>query len=211
MESIIRQGGHRGEIYAQIKAFVAKYGEDIRRRYPKLPRRVSGYNLEYLLPEHICHIARALVGSESTLVSILEATMRLVPEPAARTTLVLGYPDVYTAGDHVTDILALQSIALEGLDHLLIEYLQKKGQHGADLHMLPDGTGFLLVEFGGDSKEDADAQARHCMEMLKKQSHPPSMKLFDDPEEEGMIWKVREGGLGATAWVPGKPDNWPGW
>ncbi|HEY7154452.1 MAG TPA: FAD-linked oxidase C-terminal domain-containing protein [Gemmataceae bacterium] len=211
MESIIRQGGRRGEIYAKIKALVAKYGDEIRRRYPNLPRRVSGYNLEYLLPEHKCHIARALVGSEATCVSILEATMCLVPEPKARVTLVLGYPDVYTAGDHVTDILPLQPTALEGLDHLLIEYMKIKGHRGANLSLLPDGTGFLLVEFGGDSKEDVDAQARRCMEMLKKQSHPPTMKLFDNPEEAEMIWKVREGGLGATAWVPGKPDNWPGW
>jgi hypothetical protein len=86
---------------------VEKYGDEIRRCYPKLPRRVSGYNLDYLLPENGFHIARALVGSESTLVTILEAILCLVPEPAARTVLVLGYPDVFTAGDHVTDILPL--------------------------------------------------------------------------------------------------------
>ncbi len=127
LESIIRQGGRRGEIYAKLKALRDKYGDEIRRRYPNLPRRVSGYNLEYLLPEHKCHVARALVGSEGTLVSILEATMCLVPEPKARTTLVLGYPDVYTAGDHVTDILPLQPTALEGMDHLLFEFEKIKG------------------------------------------------------------------------------------
>jgi len=211
MERFIREGGRRGEIYAQIKALVAKYGDEIRRRYPKLPRRVSGYNLEYLLPEHNCHLARALVGSEGTLVAILEATMCLVPEPKARTTLVLGYPDVFAAGDHVTDILPLQPTALEGMDDLLFHFEEVKGRMKKNLKLMPEGKGWLLVEFGGDSREDADAQALHCMEMLKKQPNPPSMKMFDDPEEEELIWKVREGGLGATAWVPGRPDNWPGW
>jgi FAD/FMN-containing dehydrogenase/Fe-S oxidoreductase len=211
VESMIRQGGRVGEIYSKIKALVARYGDEIRRRYPNLPRRVSGYNLEYLLPEHNCHLARALVGSEGTCMSILEATLHLVPEPKARATLVLGYPDVYTAGDHVTDILPLNPIALEGLDHLLIEYMQIKGKRGQNLSLLPEGKGFLLVEFGGDSKEDVDGQAARCMALLKKQPHPPSMKLYDNPEEAELIWKVREGGLGATAWVPGKPDNWPGW
>jgi FAD/FMN-containing dehydrogenase/Fe-S oxidoreductase len=211
MESIIRQGGRRGEIYAQLKALVGKYGDEIRARYPNLPRRVSGYNLEYLLPEHKCHVARALVGSEGTLVSILEATMCLVPEPGARTTLVLGYPDVYTAGDHCTDILPFQPTALEGMDHLLFQWEKQKGKKEKNLELMPEGQGFLLVEFGGDNKEDADNQARACMEMLKKQPHPPTMKMFDDPEEEELIWKVREGGLGATAWVPGRPDTWPGW
>ncbi|HTU19480.1 MAG TPA: FAD-binding and (Fe-S)-binding domain-containing protein [Gemmataceae bacterium] len=211
MESMIRQGGRVGEIYSQIKAFVAKYGDEIRRRYPHLPRRVSGYSLEYLLPEHKCHIARALVGSEGTLVAILEATMCLIPEPKARTTLVLGYPDVFTAGDHVTDILPLQPTALEGMDHLLFEFEEKRGKMKRNLQLMPEGKGFLLVEFGGDSREDAEAQARRCMELLEKQPNPPTMKMFEDPEEEEMIWKVREGGLGATAWVPGRPDAWPGW
>ncbi|HTU20916.1 MAG TPA: FAD-binding and (Fe-S)-binding domain-containing protein [Gemmataceae bacterium] len=211
MESIIREGGRRGEIYAKIKALVAKYGDEIRRRYPTLPRRVSGYNLEYLLPEHNCHLARALVGSESTLVTILEATLCLVPEPKARTVLVLGYPDVFAAGDHVTDILPLHPTALEGMDHLLFQFEKDKGKLEKNLELLPEGKGYLLVEFGGDSSEDADEQARRCMELLKKQPNPPAMKMYDDPEQVEMIWKVREGGLGATAWVPNRPDAWPGW
>ena len=85
------------------------------------------------------------------------------------------------------------------------------GKHIKNLELLPDGTGFLLVEFGGDSKEDSDAQARRCMAKLKTNANPPTMKLYDDPEEEEKLWKVRESGLGATAWVPGRPDAWPGW
>jgi FAD/FMN-containing dehydrogenase len=124
---------------------------------------------------------------------------------------VLGYPDVFTAGDHVTDILPLKPTALEGMDHLLFEFEKEKGRKEKNLELMPHGKGFLLVEFGGDSKEDADAQTIRCMEMLKKQANPPTMKMFDDPEEEELIWKIREGGLGATAWVPGRPDSWPGW
>ncbi|HWG44513.1 MAG TPA: FAD-binding and (Fe-S)-binding domain-containing protein [Gemmataceae bacterium] len=211
LERFIQQGGRIGEIYAKLKALRDKYADEIRRRFPQLPRRVSGYNIDALLPESNFHVARALVGSESTLVTILEATMHLVPEPGARTTLVLGYPDVYTAGDHCTEILPLKPTALEGMDHLLFEFEKIKGRKEKNLELMPPGQGFLLVEFGGDTKEDADAQAIHCMEMLKKQPNPPTMKMFDNPEEEELIWKVREGGLGATAWVPGRPDNWPGW
>jgi FAD/FMN-containing dehydrogenase/Fe-S oxidoreductase len=211
LERIIAAGGSRGELYAKLKAFRDKYAEEIRRRFPRLPRRVSGYNIDALLPESGFHVARALVGSESTLVTVLEATMHLVPNPAARTVLVLGYPDVYTAGDHVTDILPLKPTALEGMDHLLFEFVKAKGGKEANLELMPPGKGFLLVEFAGDSREDADAQARRCMDMLKKQPNPPSMKLLDDLHEEEMIWKVREGGLGATAWVPGRKDSWPGW
>src|SRR5262249_46291374 len=64
LERIIRAGGRRGELYTKLKAFRDKYANLIRQRMPQLPRRVSGYNLDELLPEHNFHVARALVGSE---------------------------------------------------------------------------------------------------------------------------------------------------
>src|SRR6185437_5642732 len=133
--------------------------ERIRKGFPKLERRVSGYNLPDLLPENGFNVARALVGSESTLVTILEATMVLVPEPKKRSLLVLGYPDIYTACDHVMEILEFNPTGLEGIDHLLFKFVKDKGNENANLALLPEGKGFLLVEFGGESKADSDAQA----------------------------------------------------
>ncbi|MBO0699356.1 MAG: FAD-binding oxidoreductase, partial [Zavarzinella sp.] len=211
LERIIAAGGRRGEIYAKTKALIDQYADEFRTRFPKLPRRVSGYNLDALLPENGFNVAKALVGSESTLVTILEATLNLVPNPKARSLLVLGYSDIYTACEHLIEILAFKPTALEGLDHLLFEYVKAKGDKNANIALLPDGKGFLMVEFGGDSKRDADDQARRCMAELKKGKNPPAMKLFDDSRHEEMLWKVREGGLGSTAWVPGYPDAWEGW
>jgi Fe-S oxidoreductase len=172
---------------------------------------VSGYNVEELLPEKGFHLARALVGSESTLVAILEATVHLVPSPKARSLLVLGYSDIYVACDHLLEILKFKPTGLEGVDHLLYEWVERRGDKPKAIHLLPPGRGFLMVEFGGESKDESDAEARKCMEALKKGGNPPSMKLFDNPDEEHLLWKVREGGLGSTAWVPGHPDSWPGW
>jgi FAD/FMN-containing dehydrogenase/Fe-S oxidoreductase len=211
LEAIIRGGGRQGEIYAGLKRIRDRYADEIRRRYPKIPRRVSGYNLDDLLPENGFNVAAALVGSESTLVTILEATLTLVPDPAARSLLILGYPDVFSAGDHVPEILRYRPIGLEGIDQELISYMQRRGMHPKDVAILPDGGGWLFVEFGGESKDDTDGQARHLMDDLRRQPHPPSMKLFDDPVEEEKMWKVRESGLGATAFVPGMKLSWPGW
>jgi FAD/FMN-containing dehydrogenase/Fe-S oxidoreductase len=211
LERIIAAGGRRGEIYAKLKALRDKYADEIRARFPKLGRRVSGYNLDALLPENDFHVARALVGTESTCVTFLEATLNLVPNPKARSLLVLGYPDIYSACQHLTTILEFKPTALEGLDHLLFEYVRAKGDKAANMALLPDGRGFLMVEFGGDSKEDSDDQAKRCMARLKADKNPPAMKLYDDPAREEMLWKVREGGLGSTAWVPGHADAWEGW
>ncbi len=211
LDRIIRAGGRRGELYAKMKTLIDRYADEVRTRFPKLPRRVSGYNLDALLPENNFNVAKALIGSESTLVTILEATLNLVPNPKARALLVLGYPDIYQACEHLMEILKFKPTALEGLDHLLFEYVKAKGDKDANIALLPEGKGFLMVEFGGDSKKDADDQARRCMAELGKGKHPPAMKLFDDPRHEEMLWKVREGGLGSTAWVPGYPDAWEGW
>ena len=207
----MRGGGRRGEIYTRLKAFSDRYAELIRGRFPDIPRRVSGYNLPWLLPEQGFHVARALVGSECTCVTVLEATVRLVSSPPVRSLLVLGYPDVYSAGDHITEVLAHKPIALEGLDDNLVEDMKKKRLHPQDVKLLPDGGGWLLVEFGGDTKTAADDQARALMDALKNTQKPPSMKLFDDPEQERTIWLVRRSGLGATARVPGAKDTWEGW
>ncbi len=210
LQRIISRGGPQGEIYARLRDLRDRYAEEIRRRYPNVPRRVSGYNLDDLLPERNFHVARALVGSEGTCAVILEAALHLVPCPKYSSLVVFGYPDVYSSADHILEILAFKPIGLEGLDDTLVHWLQIKGQKHANLELLPPGGGWLLVQFGGESKEDSDNQARQCMDAIKRSQNPPSMKLFDDLKEEEMVWKVRESGLGATAWTPGEPDNWPG-
>ena len=211
LDKIIGDGGRWGEIYAQLRVLRDKYADSIRSRYPNIPRRVSGYNLNYLLPENGFDVAKALVGSECTCVMVLEATVRLVHNPPARSLLVLGYEDVYSAADHVMGVLAHKPIGLEGLDDRLIKDMKALGLHPEDVALLPEGRGWLLVEFGGETKEEADAQAHDLMKEVGKTKKPPTMKLFDDEKEEKMIWKVRESGLGATAHVPNKKITWEGW
>jgi len=207
----LASGGRQGQIYRDLKTFTETYGQEIRTHYPDIPRRVSGYNLPALLPENGFHVARALVGSESTCVTVLEATLRLVHSPTVRSLVVLGYPDVYTAGDHIMEVMAHHPIGLEGMDDRLVEDMVKMRIHPSQVKLLPEGRGWLLVEFGGETKEEADGRARQLMDALKSQLHAPSMKLFDDPKAEGTIWEIRKSGLGATAHVPGQRVTWEGW
>ncbi len=211
LERIIAQGGRRGEIYAKLKALRDKYADLIRERFPKIPRRVSGYNLDQLLPENGFNVAGALVGTESTCVTVLEAKARLVNSPPARTLLVLGYPDVYKATDHIMEILAHNPIALEGMDGKMIGDMKKLDLLPSDVALLPPGGGWLIVEFGSQTRQESTAQARGLMEALKKKDAPPSMKLFDNAADAKRIWLVRESALGATGRVPGDKDAWPGW
>src|SRR5438067_12552033 len=123
---------------------------------------------------------------------VLEATVRLIPNPAARSLLVLGYEDVYSAADHVMEAMAHEPIGLEGLDDRLIEDMKALGLHPEDLKLLPEGGGWLLVEFGADTKEETNEKAQGLLAALKNSTHRPSMKLFDDESKANTIWKVRE-------------------
>jgi FAD/FMN-containing dehydrogenase/Fe-S oxidoreductase len=211
LAQIISEGGRRGEIYAGLKSLRDTYADLIRMRFPQLPRRVSGYALDQLLPENGFHVARALVGTEGTCVTVLEATTRLVSSPPVRSLLVLGYADVYSAADHVPEILAYKPIGLEGFDARLVENMRKKRLQVENIRLLPEGGGWLLVEFGGESEQEASDRARALMEELKRRNDPPSMKLLTNKAEASRIWAVRETALGATVFVPGEPHGWEGW
>src|SRR5207302_3927735 len=113
------------------------------------------------------------------------------------------------AADHAPDVLEFGPIGLEGVDDRLVEDMKIKRVHPEDIRLLPEGKGWLLCEFGGQSKEEADAEARRCMKALGKAA--ASMKLYDNIEMEKKIWEVRESGLGATARIPNHPDTWEGW
>ncbi len=208
---IIREGGRRGEIYAGLKMLRDKYSDLVRQRYPNIPRRVSGYNLNYLLPENGFHVARALVGSEGTCVTVLEATCRLVESPPARVLLLIAYPDVYQCADRVPEIMAHKPIGLEGIDELLVEFTRRKGLSAEGLALLPPGGGWLFAEFGANTAQEAEAQARGLMETLASNPRPPQMRLFTDNEQAKQVWEVRESALGATSHVPGEPLGWEGW
>jgi FAD/FMN-containing dehydrogenase/Fe-S oxidoreductase len=196
----------------RLHALADANADEIRARYPQIPRRVSGYNLDELLPEKGFEVARSLVGTESTCVTILEATLELIPKPRCVSLLAVGYPDKFRTADHVTLAREHRPISIEGMDDTLIDDMTLLGIHKHEVSMLPDGRGWLLVEFGGDTKDEADDKARALMADLEKDGQPPSgMKLYDDPAGEQHIWEVREAGLGATAFIPGKADTHEGW
>lgn len=213
-QSRLKGDGRESEIYAKLMSLRQRYQALIKSRYPKIVRRISGYNLDHLIPnEHgMVNIARALVGSEGTCVTFLEAKVTLVYNQPKRVVLVLGYPDVYQAADHLLEVLEFKPIALEGIDYRLYENVQKKGGlHSEHLSLLPAGHGWLMAQFGSASTEESKEIAERLCQKLKKQLHPPSMRLLVDTQQQRNLWDVREAGLGATAFVPGEKDTWPGW
>jgi FAD/FMN-containing dehydrogenase/Fe-S oxidoreductase len=218
-DALVRPGGpevsgrsalRANQIHLALKQIAKQYGDQIRQKFPPIPRRVSGYNLNYLLAENNFHIARALVGSEGTCATVLEATCRLVESPPQRVLLVVAYPDIFQCADHIPEIMQHHPIGLEGFDDLLVYYTRTKGINPEGLALLPEGGGWLMVEFGGQTFQEAESQAHALVAALNRRASPPNTRLYSGPQAK-RIWEIREASLGVTSHVPGEPLYWEGW
>ncbi len=210
LESIIRAGGRKGEIYAGLARIRDRYANLVRERFPRIPRRVSGYNLDELLDENGFNVARALVGSEGTCATVLSATLNLTASPPFRVLTVLGFTDPYLAADAVPRALEHGPIGLEGFDQQLVDFMRRKGLALKELDQLPPGVGFLLVEMGAWREEDARAKAEALVRDCRGWQSAPVAHICT-PAEAASVWHVRESALGAVVFVPGEPDRWEGW
>jgi FAD/FMN-containing dehydrogenase/Fe-S oxidoreductase len=210
LEANILEGGRVGEIYAGLARIRDKYGDLIREKFPRIPRRVSGYNLDELLPENGFNVARALVGSEGTCANIVSASLNLAASPPFRVLTVLGFDDPFLAADAVPLALQHHPIGLEGFDQMLVDFMRRKGLALHDLAQLPAGVSFLLVEVGGWTPEDAREQAENLVGATMTWPVRPVTRICT-PEEAVSIWKVRDSALAANVFVPGEPDRYEGW
>lgn len=206
-------GGRRAEIVRALKTLVDENLEAIRTGFPKLKRRVSGYNLDQLLPENAFNIARALVGVEGTCITILQAETTLVKNPGHRVLVVFGFADIVLAADSVPQLLPLNPIAMEGLDEGIIGGLRVRGMKLEDIAELPEGNAWLMVEFGSDSMEGAMRAAQNAVDICMSLPGAPSVRLIGDKVLMNRIWTIRETGASATSLGldPHEPDPIVGW
>jgi FAD/FMN-containing dehydrogenase/Fe-S oxidoreductase len=197
------------DLHAGLRDIVGRYANDIRERFPDIPRRVSGYNLDSLLPENGFDLARFLVGSESTLVTVLRAEIALVRIPAATALAVLGFDDVFAAADAVPAVVRHTPSALEGIDHRLVSLEHSMHLAEKALRQLPDGNAWLMIQFDGEDQDEADKKARDMIDDLREATSHAT--VIDDPTRKEEVWAAREAGLGATAYPPDGPETHEGW
>ncbi|MGH3911490.1 MAG: FAD-binding and (Fe-S)-binding domain-containing protein, partial [Pseudonocardiaceae bacterium] len=192
-----------GSLPARVAELELANRELIRTALPDWPRRVSGYGLTHLLPEHGAHLGRALVGTEGTCAVLLEATVRLIEPPSAATLLVLGFPDAPAAADAVPELLAHRPLTVEGIDAALIAALRARRRRVAEL---PEGRAWLLVEFGADTAAEAAAAARAGAAAVAR----PHL-VVEERAHRVALWRIREAGAGLVTRLADGSEAWPGW
>ena len=210
-ERCFKKSGREGEIYRRLWQLQEKYGDEIRETFPHLPRLVSGYRLEFLLPEKGFHVARALVGTESTCVTILRATLNLVPLPVM-SLLILGFDDLANAADAVPEIIDFRPVSCEAMDDVFVDHMRKKHFMEDHIKDLPPGKAWMMIQFGGKNMQGAEANAWKLRNAFLHRPHVTGDELVTDPGKRQAVWDIRKAGLPVTAWVRGqKRDTWEGW
>ena len=190
-----------------LRRFAAAHEDLLRTELTPWPRRVSGYPLDWLLPERGFDLARALVGTEGTCAVVAGATMRLWTPPVARCLLVLGFPDDIAAAAAVPAILTERPYTVESLTEELLALVDRRPSE--ELLPLPAGA-WLLVEAGGDTPAEAQDHARRLARTLGRPPGGGDVRILSDPAAQASLWRIREDGAGYASRLPDGSPAWPG-
>ncbi|MGH4029620.1 FAD-binding and (Fe-S)-binding domain-containing protein [Actinomycetota bacterium Odt1-20B] len=186
-----------GRLRDGLRALVDERLALLRTGFPELPRRISGYALDALLPENGVDLARAFCGSEGTLGVLTEAVVGLVEAPRARALAVLGYADESAAAQAAAGLLPHGPLTVEGMAADLV-----KGARD-----LPEGGAWLFVEVGGGDPGEARARA----EAIVRAADAVDTVVVTDPAGQRALWRVREDASGTATRMPDGSEAWPGW
>ncbi|WP_051275089.1 FAD-binding and (Fe-S)-binding domain-containing protein [Cellulomonas sp. URHD0024] len=193
------------DVVPGLDGLVRAHLDVIRTELGRFGRQVSGYSLEHLLPERGTDLAKALVGTEGTVGTLLGATVRLVPIAAAPVLVVLGYPDMPAAADAVPALLAHAPLAIEGMDSRLVDVVRRV-RGAAAVPTLPPGGGWLMVEVGGADLDEALSRAN----ALAADAGTTAVGLFPPGPDAARMWRIREDGAGLGGRTPSGEQAWPG-
>ncbi|SOD63622.1 FAD/FMN-containing dehydrogenase [Streptomyces zhaozhouensis] len=202
-EAVLRRGGEGvpERLRTGVESLVTAELARLRTGFPDLPRRISGYALDELLPERGRDWARAFTGSEGTLGVLTEAEVALVAPPAARALAVLGYPQESAAAEAAAGLLAHGPLTVEGMAADLVG--------GAAAASLPRGGAWLFVEVGGADPGEARAAAEAVCRASAGES--TGSAVLTDPAEQRALWRIREDASGTATRLPDGGEAWPGW
>ena len=209
LESCLTREGLEGNIYRQVRRIVEANQEEIKRRFPDIPRRVSGYNLDAFLGEAPFNLAKLVVGSEGTLTTVTEAKVNLVARPQMTALGVLHFHDIIEAMEATVTLLEASPSAIELIDRLIMQQARQSvgfARHTWFIQGDPDAL--LVCEVDGDSEPELDAK----LDRLERQTSQRGLGyafVRMKGAAQADVWRVRTGGLGLMMSVRGDAKPLP--
>jgi FAD/FMN-containing dehydrogenase/Fe-S oxidoreductase len=196
--------GLEADIYRAASRVASTYGDEIAKRYPRIPRRVSGYNLDELVDADEVNLAKLIVGSEGTLASVVGAKLTIAPLPPAAALAVLHFDGLLPALETGRDILELEPSAIELVDEMVMDLARKSLEYSRRMHFVSgEPKALLVVEFMGESAKDVEAKLDALERRIDKGRHGKPVVRVVDPAAQQNVWKVRKAALPLLLGLPG--------
>ena len=211
LEGKSRPDDLEGEIYRRLVDIGEANREEVQRRYPKILRRVGGYNLDELANGSSgFDMARFVVGSEGTLLTITEAKLRIVPRPKLKGLAVLHFRDLIGSMEATVATLELEPAAVELMDSMIIRQARTNLEYSRMMDFIEgDPEAVLLVEVTGDSQAELDSKLDRLEERIGRSGLSYAVRRIVEPQDQARVWAVRKAGLGLMMNVRGAAKPLP--
>jgi FAD/FMN-containing dehydrogenase/Fe-S oxidoreductase len=199
------QEGREGEIYQAVYTIVENNRQEIMDRFPKVMRRVGGYNLDELLAKESRNLSKLMVGSEGTLATILEAKLNLEPQPRHKGVCLVHYADLIETIRSVPEIVKFRPAAVEILDDTVVNMSRENLTTKRSTHVVQgDPKAVLIVEFYGDSLEEIETRSKQMVAHLQANGFGYAYPYYPEGPEYEDVWTIRKKGLGLMLGMKGK-------
>ena len=199
-----RGDGTEGRLYREVARIVGGARNEVAARFPRLQRRVGGYNLDEFPAGGPVNLAKLICGSEGTLAIVTEATVRLARRPAATVLAVFQFDDIIPALEYTPEILETKPSAIELTDRYIVELARQTRELSERLTFV-DGTpgAILAVEYAGDSHAALEPALDALEARMRRSGYRGAMRRIGDPAAQANLWAVREAGVGLLLGMKG--------
>ena len=193
----IQAGGLEGQIYRELSRLAEEHKSEIILRYPKIMRRVSGYNLDEFIKPQPFNLSRIITGSEGTLAIIVEAKMRLVPKPKWTAMDVIHFHNDQEALECSQLVLQTAPYAMESTDKMILSLARGNIEQSRKLGFIQgQPESLLMVEYAGETQDEVKAQVSKLEDLRAAQRIGYAATQAYKADEVKAIWGVRKAGLG---------------
>ena len=192
-----RQEGPEGLLYRRIPEIVERNRAEVERRYPKVQRRVGGYNLDEFPPGGPWNLAKLIVGSEGTLATVLEATVRIVPRLHATVLAVLHFDDIVPALEVTPEILDTGPTCVELIDKIVLDMAREMRDYSQKMTFVEgDPEALTVVEYAGESREELLSRLDALEARMRRRGFRGTIVRAIEPAAQANLWQIREAGVG---------------
>lgn len=209
-DRVARQEDREGQIYSTFREMIQQNREEIEARFPKVMRRVGGYNLDEFIHTDTWNLSKLVTGSEGTLGVMLEAKINLEPLPRHESVCVVHFHEVLEAIQAVEVMLEYKPAAVEILDDTVVRLSRENLETSRHSHFIEgDPAAILIVEFYGETAEDVAERPQAMIAELKRRGMGYAHPLFTDQKNHDDVWVIRKKGLGLMLGIKGKAKPLP--